>query len=199
MSLLKKYLTSLFCGGEDEASTPRKDFAASAAELVEPIIKKQSYAKALHDEFAPAVDKINDLLKKSGIDKTIEWEISGEDDVFLTLASRSENSHTEYLVLEASETGSFFSTHSREHCLSSEIGPVRSSNQGPRYYIGSDADKNIDMINAVIQNHVLSQDEMKKVGFVVYKQEQEAQALQKSRKTDRVPNPLFLQVYDMFN
>lgn len=175
-SWMQKYFTSLFCGGEDETSTPRKDFTASAAEFVEPIIKKQYYAKALHDEFAPEVNKINALLKKSGIDKTIEWELSGEDNTGLTLAARGENSHKEYLVLEASETGSFFSTHSREQCLSKENGPIGSSNQDPRYYIGSDTDKNIDMINAVIQNHVLSQDEMKKVGFAVHGLDEHAKA-----------------------
>lgn len=176
MSLLRKYLTSLFCGDEDESSKPRKDFATSAAELVQPIIKKQYYAKALYDEFAPEVEKINALLKKSGIDKTIEWDISDEDNTCLTLAARGENSHTEYLVLEASETGSFFSTHSREHCLSTEIGPIRSSNNGPCYYIGSDTDKNIDMINAVIQNHILTESEMKKVGFTVHGLDEQAKA-----------------------
>ncbi|MAE50219.1 MAG: hypothetical protein CMH27_00240 [Micavibrio sp.] len=175
MSVLKKFLTSLFTG-DDTENTMRKDFAASAAELVEPIIRAQNHAKALFEEFEPDVQKINALLKQAGIDKNIEWELSGEDNTEITLASRGKNSHTEHLVLKATETGSFFSTHSREHCLSTEIGPIRSSNKGPCYYMGSDSDKNIDMINAVIQNHILTKDEVKKVGFTLHEQEQQKYA-----------------------
>ena len=198
MSVLKKFFTSLFTGDDNEG-TMRKDFAASAAELVEPIIKAQNYAKALFEEFEPEVQKINALLEQAGIDKTIEWELSGEDNTEITLASRGENSHTEHLVLGASQTGSFFSTLSREHCFLTQIGPVRSSNKGPCYYIGSDTSNNIDMINAVIQNHILNEGEMKQVGFTIHKQEQEAQAMQTCRNADRVPNPVFVQIYDIFN
>ena len=144
------------------STSPLIDFETSAMALVEPIIKKQGVAKALHDKFAPVIKKINAILEQAGIDKKIEWTITGQDNITLTLSEADKI----YLELEAQQNGLFKRLNPVEHIGSKHIAICTASNDNDMHMV-------IQIVNAVVQNEIISNDEMKKVGFTLHAQRQD--------------------------
>ncbi len=68
------------------------------------------------------------------------------------------------------------SSQSSEQCYGPELEQVKFGGFGLNFFIGSDTSKHIDMLNALIENQVLNEGEMKKVGFTLYEQEQQKNA-----------------------
>lgn len=204
MNKEKSKLKLWFFGDESQRGTPSKGvknaFEASAMEMVKPIIEKQDLAKSLYYNLAPEINHINAILKKSDIHKKINLQITGEDKTEVVLSASHENSYNEtYLVLEAQQDGVFISSKPAGECYDPDYEPFNYSNTEVAIDMCHDMDSVIEMANAVVQNHILKEDEMKKVGLTLHEQQKQAQATHAHRTPDRVVNPLFIQVYNMFD